>query len=104
VEPSFRGHPQDQEKCPLKRDVPSIEETAKCKDAKEKMPGKVSPEWRCPLNRDNCKVEPPFRGHPQDQEKCPQNGAVSSYRGDCKVQTSIQGTPSEPRNVATNVA
>ena len=43
------------------------------------------------------KVEPPFRGHSQDQEKCPQNG------GDCKVQASIQGTPSESGEVAMNV-
>lgn len=49
------------------------------------------------------KVEPPFRGHSQDQEKCPQNGDVSSYRGDCKVQASIQGTPSESGEVAMNV-
>lgn len=49
------------------------------------------------------KVEPPFRGHSQDQEKCSQNGAVSSYRGDCKVQASIQGTPSESGEVAMNV-
>ena len=128
MEPLFWRQLLDWDECPLNGDVSLIELT----DAKiicsgaviqgtPSRPGKVSPEWRCPLNRGNCKMEPPFREHPQDQEKCPLNGDVPSIegngkckrcklkwnlhsRGDCKVQTSIQGTPSKLGEVVTNVA
>ena len=93
--PLFWGHLWDYDKCPLNRDVPLIESTdtkIMCSGAliqgthSVSGPGKVSPEWRCPLNRGNCKVEPPFRGHPRDQEKCPLNGDVPSIEVTAKCK------------------
>lgn len=69
-------------------------------------PRQVSPEWRCPFNRGywykhNTTVEPPFMGHPLDQDYCPLNRGVHSIRAtDTNTQWAfIHGTSSFPECV-----
>lgn len=69
-------------------------------------PRQVSPEWKCPFNRGywykhNTTVEPPFMGHPLDQDYCPLNRGVHSIRvTDTNTQWAfIHGTSSFPECV-----